>query len=44
VSGLDGNAAITVRAHAPDEDAARALERDLRLRVQERLRADGVYA
>jgi small-conductance mechanosensitive channel len=44
VSDLAGNATITVRARAADEDAAQRLERDLRVRVQERLRAEGVYA
>ncbi len=44
VSGLDGNATITLRARAADEDAAQRLERDLRLRVHELLRAEGVYA
>ena len=44
VSGLNGNALLTIRARADDEDAAQRLERDLRLRVHERLRAEGVYA
>jgi small-conductance mechanosensitive channel len=44
VSDLTGNATITVRARAEDEDAAQRLERELRLRVQERLRSEGVYA
>jgi small-conductance mechanosensitive channel len=44
VSGLDGNATITVQARAEDEDAAHRLEHDLRLRAHDRLRADGVYA
>ena len=44
VSGLDGNATITVRARAENEDAALRLERDLRLRVHERLRAEGLFA
>ncbi len=44
VSGLDGNATITLRARAADEDAAQRLERDLRLRVHDLLRAEGVYA
>jgi small-conductance mechanosensitive channel len=44
VSSLDGNATITVRAPAPDEDAAQRLERELRVRVHEALRAEGVFA
>jgi small-conductance mechanosensitive channel len=44
VSGLDGHATITMRARAADEDAAQRLERELRLRVHEQLRAAGVYA
>lgn len=44
VSGLNGNANLTVRATAPDEMAARRLENDLRLRLHERLRAEGVFA
>ena len=44
VSGLDGSAVVTVRVRAPDEDAAELLEHDLRLRVHERLRAEGVFA
>jgi small-conductance mechanosensitive channel len=44
VSDLTGNATITIRARAEDEDAAQRLERELRLRVQDRLRADGVFA
>jgi small-conductance mechanosensitive channel len=43
VSSLDGNAAVTIRAGAADEDAAQTLERDLRLRVHRRLRAAGVW-
>jgi small-conductance mechanosensitive channel len=44
VSSLDGNATVVVRAPAPDPDAAESLERDLRLRVHERLRGLGVWA
>lgn len=44
VSALDGDATLTVRASAPDEAAADRLERELRLRVHERLRAEGIYA
>jgi small conductance mechanosensitive channel len=42
VSSLDGNATVTVRALAADPEAARRLERELRLRAHERLRAGGV--
>lgn len=42
VSSLDGNATVTVRALAADPDAARRLERELRLRAHERLREGGV--
>jgi small-conductance mechanosensitive channel len=42
VSSLDGNATVTVRARAQDEDSAERLERELRLRVHERLRGEGV--
>ena len=44
VSGLDGNATVTVRAWAADPFEAQRLEADLRLRAHERLRAAGVYA
>lgn len=40
VSSLDGDVTVTVRAWAQDEDAAERLERELRLRVHERLRAE----
>ncbi len=43
VSSLDGNATLTVRAGALDEDAAQRLERDLRVRVHRRLRAAGIW-
>ena len=43
VSALDGNATVTVRAGAADEDAAQSLERDLRVRVHRRLRAAGIW-
>jgi small-conductance mechanosensitive channel len=43
VSALDGNATVTVRAAAANEDAAQQLERDLRVRVHGRLRALGVW-
>ncbi|MEX0673831.1 MAG: hypothetical protein WD067_03595, partial [Gaiellaceae bacterium] len=42
VSSLDGNATVTVRALAADPEAARRLERELRLRAHERLRAGGM--
>ena len=44
VSQLEGSATVTVRALAQDDDAARLLERDLRLRAHERLRTAGVLA
>jgi small-conductance mechanosensitive channel len=43
VSSLDGNATLTIRAAAPNEDAAQRLERDLRVRAHGRLRALGVW-
>ena len=39
-----GDATVVVRAAAPDEAAAEKLERELRLRAYELLRAEGVYA
>jgi small-conductance mechanosensitive channel len=44
VSALDGNAVVTIRARAIDEDASQRLESDLRVRAHERLRALGVWA
>ena len=44
VSGLDGNATVTVRTWAADPFEATRLEAELRLRAHERLRAAGVYA
>jgi small conductance mechanosensitive channel len=45
VTALDGGTAtLTLRAWAPDEDAANRLESDLRLRAHARLREAGVYA
>ena len=44
VSELAGSATVVVRATAADEAAARRLERDLRLRTHEVLRAEGVFA
>ena len=43
VSALNGSATLTVRASAGDEDDAQALERELRVRAHERLRALGVW-
>lgn len=43
VTGLDGDAVITLRAWADDEAAARQLESDLRLRVQTALREADIY-
>src|SRR6476646_8213827 len=42
VTSLAGNATVVVRAPAPDEAAAEKLERELRLRAYELLRAEGV--
>src|SRR5437870_590058 len=44
VSDLSGTATVVVRARAEDEPAAERLERELRLRAHEVLRAEGVYA
>jgi small-conductance mechanosensitive channel len=44
VSALAGEATVTVRARAADDLAAERLERELRVRVHERLRAEGVFA
>jgi small conductance mechanosensitive channel len=44
VSDLSGNATLVVRTRAEDEPAAERLERELRLRAHELLRAEGVYA
>src|SRR5579862_2426182 len=44
VSGLDGNATLTVRAAAPDAAAALRLEGELRLRAHSRLRAAGIFS
>jgi small-conductance mechanosensitive channel len=43
VSALEGNATVTIRAAANDEEAAQRLESDLRVRAQGRLRALGVW-
>ena len=44
VSDIVGNATVVLRARADDEAAAEQLERDLRLRAYEALRAEGVFA
>jgi small-conductance mechanosensitive channel len=44
VSGLDGNATITVRALAADPSQAERLQHDLRLRAHRCLRTAGLYA
>jgi hypothetical protein len=44
VSDLADDATIVVRAPAVDERAAERLERELRVRAAEVLRAEGVYA
>jgi small-conductance mechanosensitive channel len=44
VSDLAGNATVVVRVHADDEPGAERVERELRLRAHELLRAEGVYA
>ena len=44
VSDLAGNATVVVRVPASDEAAAERVERELRLRAYEALRAEGVYA
>ena len=44
VSDLSGNATVMVQVPARDRPAAERLERELRLRAHEALRAEGVYA
>jgi small-conductance mechanosensitive channel len=44
VSSLDGSPTLTVRVWTESEQAADQLERELRLRVHERLREHGIYA
>jgi small-conductance mechanosensitive channel len=44
LSSLDDPATVTVRVRAGDEAEAQRLERELRLRVHARLRAEGLYA
>jgi small-conductance mechanosensitive channel len=43
VTGLNGDAVVTLRAWADDERSARQLESELRLRAQSRLREAGIY-
>jgi small-conductance mechanosensitive channel len=43
VTGLDGDAVVTLRVWADDEASAQQLESDLRLRSQRRLREAGIY-
>lgn len=44
VSALDGTATVTVRARAASADDADRLAAELRLRVHERLREEGIFA
>jgi small-conductance mechanosensitive channel len=44
VADVAGSATVTVRAPASDRPSAERLERELRLRAYEVLRAEGVYA
>ena len=44
VADVAGSATVTVRAPASDRPSAERLERELRLRAYEALRAEGVYA
>ena len=44
VSDLSGNPTVTVQVPAADRSSAEQLERELRLRAHEALRAEGVYA
>lgn len=44
VTALDADSVVTLRAWAADEDAARRLESDLRLRAHSRLVEAGIYA
>jgi small-conductance mechanosensitive channel len=44
VADLAGQATVVVRSRAADDAAAERLERDLRLRVHDALRAEGVFA
>jgi small conductance mechanosensitive channel len=44
VSDVSGNATVVVRVPAPDEAAAERVQRELRLRAYETLRAEGIFA
>jgi small-conductance mechanosensitive channel len=44
VTSLAGEATVVARARAGDAELARALEQELRLRVHERLRSEGVFS
>ena len=44
VSDLAGSATVVLRVPAPDEPTAERIQRDLRLRAYEALRAEGVFA
>lgn len=44
LTGLDGNATVTMRAAAPDAVAALKLESELRLRAHEKLRSLGIWS
>jgi hypothetical protein len=44
VSDLSGSATVVLRAPATDRPSAEHLERELRLRAYDVLRAEGVYA
>src|SRR5919204_1798911 len=44
VTGLEGNATVTLRTWTPDPKSADRVASDLRLRAHERLREAGVYA
>jgi small-conductance mechanosensitive channel len=44
VTGIEGNATVTVREWTPDAASADRVASDLRLRAHERLRTAGVYA
>ena len=44
ISDLSGNATVVVRVPAPNEAAAERLQRELRLRAYETLRAEGAFA
>jgi hypothetical protein len=43
VADLSGQATLVVRTRAANEDEAERIERDLRLRVHEELRGEGVF-